>query len=96
MEKESHVVLQPFLSWTFSAILPQQGYRQMQRCNGTSDQQADSDLNTALLSLVYKAVVSVRTDTNRAQCIWDFTGAPVAISPPQIHRHCTHRCLKLT
>lgn len=47
----------------------------MQRCHG---QQADSDLKTASLSLVYTAMVPVRVDTKTPQRIQDFTGAPMA------------------
>lgn len=95
-KKEFHVVIYLFLSWTFSAIVLQNGCGQMQRWNNTSGQQADSNLNTALLSLVYKALVSLKSDTNRPQHIRDSTGAPVATNLQQIHRHYTCSCLKLT
>lgn len=50
----------------------------MPKRHDTSGQQADSDLNTPSLSLVYTAVVPVRVDTNTPQRIQAFTGAPMA------------------
>lgn len=46
----------------------------MQRCHDTCAQQADSEINTAPVSLVYTAMLPVRTDTNTPQGSQDFTG----------------------
>lgn len=46
----------------------------MQRCHDTSAQQADSELNTAPVSLVHTAMVPVGTDTNTPQGSQGFTG----------------------